>query len=136
MRRLFILVIGLTVLLIGVVMVVTPGHSILVIPLGLAILGIEFAWARRWLAKFKSYLPKRNPFRRRPFHLREKLHQRLQRVCRADHDCLPVSGTPVKRVGGAKQGNLWLLKCGGEMHNSRIATCNNGGLFDERRESE
>lgn len=61
MRRLFILVIGLTVLLIGVVMVVTPGPSILVIPLGLAILGIEFAWARRWLAKFKSYLPKRKP---------------------------------------------------------------------------
>lgn len=59
MRRLFILVIGLTVLLIGVAMVVTPGPSILVIPLGLAILGIEFAWARRWLAKFKSYLPKR-----------------------------------------------------------------------------
>jgi hypothetical protein len=59
MRRLFILVIGLTVLLIGIVMVVTPGPSILVIPLGLAILGIEFAWARRWLAKFKSYLPKK-----------------------------------------------------------------------------
>ena len=59
MRRLFILVIGLTVLLIGVAMVVTPGPSILVIPLGLAILGIEFAWARRWLAKFKSYLPKK-----------------------------------------------------------------------------
>ena len=59
MRRLFILLIGLTVLLLGIVMVVTPGPAILVIPLGLAILGIEFAWARRWLAKFKSYLPKR-----------------------------------------------------------------------------
>jgi hypothetical protein len=59
MRRLFILVIGLTVLLLGVVMVITPGPAILVIPLGLAILGIEFAWARRWLAKFKSYLPKK-----------------------------------------------------------------------------
>ena len=59
MRRLFILLIGLTVLLLGVVMVVTPGPSILVIPLGLMILGIEFAWARRWLAKFKSYLPKK-----------------------------------------------------------------------------
>jgi hypothetical protein len=61
MRQLFILLIGLTVLLIGIVMIVTPGPSILVIPLGLAILGIEFAWARRWLAKFKSYLPKRKP---------------------------------------------------------------------------
>ena len=61
MRQLFVLLIGLTVLLIGIVMIVLPGPSILVIPLGLAILGIEFAWARRWLAKFKSYLPKRKP---------------------------------------------------------------------------
>jgi hypothetical protein len=59
MRQLFILLIGLTVLLLGIVMIVLPGPSVLVIPLGLAILGIEFAWARRWLAKFKSYLPKR-----------------------------------------------------------------------------
>jgi uncharacterized protein (TIGR02611 family) len=61
MRQLFILLIGLTVLLMGVVMIVLPGPSILIIPLGLAILSIEFAWARRWLAKFKSYLPKRKP---------------------------------------------------------------------------
>ena len=61
MRQLFILLIGLTVLLIGVIMIVLPGPSILIIPLGLAILGIEFAWARRWLAKFKSYLPRRKP---------------------------------------------------------------------------
>lgn len=66
MRRLFILLIGLTVLLLGVVMVVTPGPSILVIPLGLMILGIEFAWARRWLAKFKSYLPKKKPTATQP----------------------------------------------------------------------
>jgi hypothetical protein len=59
MRQLFILLIGLTVLLLGIVMIVLPGPAILIIPLGLAILGIEFAWARRWLAKFKSYLPKR-----------------------------------------------------------------------------
>src|SRR5689334_17210779 len=59
MRQLFILLIGTTVLLLGIVMIVLPGPSVLVIPLGLAILGIEFAWARRWLAKFKSYLPKR-----------------------------------------------------------------------------
>ena len=61
MRQLFILLIGLTVLLLGIVMIVLPGPAILIIPLGLAILGIEFAWARRWLAKFKSYLPKRKP---------------------------------------------------------------------------
>lgn len=75
MRRLFILVIGLTVLLIGVAMVLTPGPAILVIPLGLAILGIEFAWARRWLAKFKSYLPKKKVAKTEPSLLPASLLQ-------------------------------------------------------------
>lgn len=60
-RQLFILLIGMTVLLLGVVMIFLPGPATLIIPLGLAILGIEFAWARQLLAKFKSYLPKRKP---------------------------------------------------------------------------
>lgn len=46
-RKLLYSVIGLTVLLIGVVMIVLPGPAILVIPLGLAILASEYAWARR-----------------------------------------------------------------------------------------
>ncbi len=36
-------------------MIVLPGPAILVIPAGLAILAIEFAWARHWLMKFKEY---------------------------------------------------------------------------------
>lgn len=59
MRQLFVLVIGLTVVLLGVAMILMPGPGALTIILGLAILGIEFAWARRWMAKIKSYLPKR-----------------------------------------------------------------------------
>jgi phosphotransferase system glucose/maltose/N-acetylglucosamine-specific IIC component len=51
---------GGTVLLIGIVMIFLPGPSILVIPAGLAILAIEFAWARHLLHKFRSYLPKRS----------------------------------------------------------------------------
>ena len=50
-RRVVILVLGSTVLLAGVAMLVLPGPAIVVIPVGLAILGIEFAWARRWLRK-------------------------------------------------------------------------------------
>jgi uncharacterized protein (TIGR02611 family) len=55
-RRVVIAVVGGTVLLIGVFMIVLPGPATLVIPAGLAILGLEFAWARRWLrtAKEKS----------------------------------------------------------------------------------
>jgi len=53
-RRIVILVIGGTVVLIGVIMIVTPGPATLVIPAGLAILSIEFAWARRWLRIMKE----------------------------------------------------------------------------------
>jgi tellurite resistance protein TerC len=48
-RRIVIGVIGVTVLLIGLTLLVLPGPAIVVIPLGLAILATEFAWARRWL---------------------------------------------------------------------------------------
>ncbi|MEM7083259.1 MAG: PGPGW domain-containing protein [Pseudomonadota bacterium] len=48
-RRIAIGVIGATVCLIGVIMLVTPGPAFVVIPAGLAILSIEFAFARRWL---------------------------------------------------------------------------------------
>ena len=53
-KRIVILVVGLTVLLVGIVMMVTPGPGLIVIPLGLAILSIEFAWARHWLRKVRE----------------------------------------------------------------------------------
>lgn len=53
-RRLIIGVIGTTVLLIGIALVVLPGPAIIVIPLGLAILGTEFIWARQLLRKSRG----------------------------------------------------------------------------------
>ena len=53
-KRIIIGVVGGTVLLLGVVMIVTPGPGIAGIIVGLGILGIEFAWARIWLKKLKS----------------------------------------------------------------------------------
>jgi uncharacterized protein (TIGR02611 family) len=53
-RRIAIGVTGGTILLLGVVMLVTPGPALLVIPIGLAILGLEFAWARLWLKKIRQ----------------------------------------------------------------------------------
>jgi hypothetical protein len=50
-RKLVVLVVGGTVLLIGVLMIIGPGPATLVIPAGLAILAIEFAWARRLLKR-------------------------------------------------------------------------------------
>ena len=47
-------VMGGTVLLIGVIMIVTPGPAILVIPAGLAILATEFAWAKHYKDKLDA----------------------------------------------------------------------------------
>jgi tellurite resistance protein TerC len=52
-RRIVITTIGTTVVLIGVAMLVLPGPAVIVIPLGLGILSIEFAWARHWLRAIK-----------------------------------------------------------------------------------
>ena len=57
LRRILIAFVGGTVLLIGLAMIVLPGPAILVVPAGLAILAIEFAWARRWLNKVRQYMP-------------------------------------------------------------------------------
>lgn len=53
-RRIAVGLVGGTVLALGVAMIVLPGPAIVVIPAGLAILGIEFAWARRWLRKVRE----------------------------------------------------------------------------------
>lgn len=53
-RRCAIALVGGTVVLIGVLMIVFPGPAVLVIPAGLAILSLEFAWAKHWLGKIRT----------------------------------------------------------------------------------
>lgn len=55
-RRAIVLVIGSSVIAIGVAMIVLPGPAIIVIPAGLAILATEFLWARRLLRKMAQRL--------------------------------------------------------------------------------
>lgn len=50
-RRVVVFVVGCTVLLLGAIMLVGPGPGLLTVAAGLGILGIEFAWAKRWLKK-------------------------------------------------------------------------------------
>jgi uncharacterized protein (TIGR02611 family) len=57
-RRVIIFVVGMTVLLIGVALLVLPGPGLLVLAGGLAILAVEFKWARRWLRKARGMLDK------------------------------------------------------------------------------
>ena len=54
LRRVIVAVIGTTVLAIGIAMIVLPGPAMVVIPLGLGILAVEFAWARRMLDRLKQ----------------------------------------------------------------------------------
>ncbi len=59
-RRIAIFAVGSTVVALGLVMLVTPGPGLVVIPIGLAILGIEFAWARHWLRKVREGISNAN----------------------------------------------------------------------------
>jgi tellurite resistance protein TerC len=52
-RKAVILVIGSSILAIGIAMLVLPGPAVVVIPMGLAVLAAEFAWAHRWLNRVK-----------------------------------------------------------------------------------
>jgi len=49
--RVLYIVVGFTLLLGGVAMLVLPGPAFLVIPVGLALLSLEFAWAERLLER-------------------------------------------------------------------------------------
>lgn len=53
-RKLVVLMLGLSVLVVGIVMIVAPGPALLVIPAGLGILATEFSWAGRLLQWMKE----------------------------------------------------------------------------------
>jgi drug/metabolite transporter (DMT)-like permease len=51
-KRVVRIVIGFTLLIIGIALIVLPGPASVVIPLALVVLAGEFVWARRLLHKF------------------------------------------------------------------------------------
>lgn len=53
-KRTIMIVVGFTVLGLGLALLVLPGPAVVVIPAGLAILATEFVWARKLLARFKQ----------------------------------------------------------------------------------
>jgi hypothetical protein len=56
LRKLIVAVIGGAVLVIGIALIVLPGPALIVIPIGLAVLATEFAWARRAVTRAKAML--------------------------------------------------------------------------------
>jgi hypothetical protein len=71
----------------GIALVVLPGTAFLVIPAGLAILALEFAWARSWLRKAHEWLPGK---------LRRPSVTKKTAACQAN--------VPLLRVGGSLTG--------------------------------
>lgn len=53
-KRIAIAIAGTLVLLAGIAMIVLPGPALVVIPLGLGILGLEFPFALRWMHAIKK----------------------------------------------------------------------------------
>jgi uncharacterized protein (TIGR02611 family) len=59
LRRAAVTVIGILVLLVGAVLLVIPGPGIIVILLGIAILSIEYPWAKRVIEWLRAKLRRR-----------------------------------------------------------------------------
>ncbi|MBU2522723.1 MAG: PGPGW domain-containing protein [Nanoarchaeota archaeon] len=53
-KKFIILVMGMTVLVIGMLLLFLPGPGMLIILLGIVIIAIEFVWARRLLKKINK----------------------------------------------------------------------------------
>jgi tellurite resistance protein TerC len=53
-RRVVVAVVGSTIVLFGVILIFIPGPAFVVIPIGIGVLGIEFAWARRLLYRARD----------------------------------------------------------------------------------
>lgn len=52
-RRIIVAVFGGTLILLGIIMLVTPGPGIPTIIAGLGVLSLEFYWARLWLVRLR-----------------------------------------------------------------------------------
>ena len=74
-RRIIITVVGGTILVIGTALVAlpVPGSGPVVILGGLAILGTEYAWARRWMRKSKLLAKKALSRTQKIFSFKEKI---------------------------------------------------------------
>jgi uncharacterized protein (TIGR02611 family) len=53
-RRMAVALVGSALLVLGLVLLALPGPGLLVIIAGLAVLGTEFAWAKRALSRTKA----------------------------------------------------------------------------------
>ncbi len=55
-----ITIIGGILVMVGIILLVTPGPGLIVIAAGVAVWATEYAWAERWLARIKAKLRLKN----------------------------------------------------------------------------
>jgi uncharacterized protein (TIGR02611 family) len=58
-RKLLIIVLGWLLLVVGAIMLLTPGPGLLAIASGLAILSTEYAWAKHLLRKVRAMIKRK-----------------------------------------------------------------------------
>jgi fatty acid desaturase len=58
-RKVVYTIVGVTILALGAAMIVLPGPAVVVIPIGLAILASEYAWARRIIRRGRVFVGRR-----------------------------------------------------------------------------
>ena len=55
LKRIVLTVVGFTSISIGLIFILLPGPAVIFIPLGLALLSLEYDWAKVWLKKSQRY---------------------------------------------------------------------------------
>ena len=55
-KRSLYTVLGFISLLIGLVFILLPGPAVIFLPLGLALLSLEFDWAKTWLRRCQRWM--------------------------------------------------------------------------------
>lgn len=55
LKKTAITIIGSLLLLIGGIFILLPGPAVIFVPLGLALLSLEYAWAKVWLKRSQRY---------------------------------------------------------------------------------
>ncbi len=63
-RQLAILVLGVTLLAVGVALLVLPGPGVLIFAAGLGVLSLEFVWARSLLLRMRQGISRASRHRR------------------------------------------------------------------------
>jgi len=57
-KRYFISLLGIILVALGLIFIILPGPAILFLPLGLALLSLEYDWAKVWLRRCQRWMRK------------------------------------------------------------------------------